>query len=377
MNLLRRNSPGFVAVVIAGWLFVLQVAADTGGGAVAKTIIDMHVHTAGIGAGGSGCYVAPALADSFRFDWYLRAFGVTRETLERDGDAVVIAGIAARIAASTTIDKAVILAMDGVVDSNGELDLAQTEVYVPNEFIRRETSRYPNLLFGASINPYRPDAIERLRAARSAGAVLVKWIPAIMGIDPADPAIGPFYTVAAELGIPLLIHVGQERSFSNAVDELGDPVRLELPLELGVTVIAAHIATTGKNDGEGNFERLLPLFARYPNLFTDISSLTQINKLGYLQRALVADGISDRMIYGSDWPLQFFPLVSPWYQLGRVSFSELRTIGRINNQWDRDVALKRAIGVPAAVFERSRRILSVHPEQTGDATPISELRQGN
>ncbi len=376
MNLFRRKSRGYVAAVIAGGLFALQVAADTGDG-VAKTVIDMHVHTAGIGAGDSGCFVAPALADSFRFDWYLRAFGVTRESLERDGDAVVIAGIAARIAASTTIDKAVILAMDGVVDSNGELDLAQTEVYVPNEFIRRETSRYPNLLFGASINPYRPDAIERLRAARSAGAVLVKWIPAIMGIDPADPAIASFYKVAAELGIPLLIHVGQERSFSNAVDELGDPVRLELPLELGVTVIAAHIATTGKNDGEGNFERLLPLFARYPNLFTDISSLTQLNKLGYLQRALATDGISDRMIYGSDWPLQFFPLVSPWYQLGRVSIGELHTIGRINNQWDRDVALKRAIGVPAAVFERSRRILGIHQERTDPITSISELRQGN
>lgn len=377
MKYCPRGKPDFFAIVLFGSLFVAQVAAESAGAPVAKAIIDMHVHTAGIGAGDSGCFVTPALADSYKFDWYLRAFGVTREALERDGDAIVIAGVAARIAASTTVDKAIILAMDGVVDVNGELDRARTEVYVPNEFIRRETSRYPNLLFGASINPYRHDAIERLRAARAAGAVLVKWIPAIMGIDPADPAIGPFYRVAAELGIPMLIHVGQERSFSNAVDELGDPVRLELPLELGVTVIAAHIATTGSNDGEGNFERLLPLFARYPNLYTDISSLTQINKLGYLQRALAADGISDRMIYGSDWPLQFFPLVSPWYQLGRVSFSELRAIGRISNQWDRDVALKRAIGVPAAVFDRTRRVLGLDSEQGDSAPAISELHRGN
>ena len=322
----------------------------------------MHVHTAGIGAGGSGCYVAPALADSYKFSWYLRAFGVSREILERDGDAVVIAGIAARIAASRVVDKAVILAMDGVVDATGELDRRRTQVYVPNGFIRRETARYPNLLYGASINPYRPDAIERLRAARSAGAVLVKWIPAIMGIDPADPAISPFYKVAAEIGIPLLIHVGQERSFSDAADELGDPARLALPLELGVTVIAAHIATTGKNEGEDNFERLLSMFARYPNLYTDISSLTQINKLGYLQRAIAAHGVSDRMIYGSDWPLQFFPLVSPWYQLGRVPFRELRGVSDITNQWDRDVALKRAIGVPAAVFDRSRLLLGIGPD---------------
>ncbi len=54
---------------------------------------------------------------------------------------------------------------------------------------------------------------------------------------------------------------------------------LELPLSLGVTVIAAHIASTGKNNGKGKFERLLPLFQRFEYLYTDISSLTQINKL--------------------------------------------------------------------------------------------------
>lgn len=359
MDLRRCNKSVTGALAIACLTVVTHVAAQSAISGAGKTIIDMHVHTAGIGAGGSGCYVSPALADSFRFDWYLRAFGVSRELLERDGDGIVIAAIAARIAASRTIDKAVILAMDGVVNGAGELDRARTQVYVPNAFIREETDRYSNLLFGASINPYRPDAIERLRDARSAGAVLVKWIPAIMGIDPADPAITPFYKVAAELGIPLLIHVGQERSFHDAEDELGDPVRLALPLELGVTVIAAHIATTGKNAGEGNFERLLPMFARYPNLYTDISSLTQINKLGYLQRAIAAPGISERMLYGSDWPLQFFPLVSPWYQLGRVPLRELRDVGRITHQWDRDVALKRSIGVPPAVFDRARVVLGI------------------
>ena len=97
-----------------------------------------------------------------------------------------------------------------------------------------------------------------------------------------------------ELDLPLLVHVGQERSFSGAQDELGDPLRLKLALDVGVTVIAAHIATTGKNAGEGNFERLLPLFEQYGNLYTEISSLTQLNKLGYLYSALEVSGLSKR-----------------------------------------------------------------------------------
>lgn len=329
------------------------VSADT------KSIIDLHVHTAGIGAGGSGCYIAPALRDGYKFSWYLRALGVSRDELERAGDAIVFQRIAEGVAAAASVQKVVVLAMDGVIDEGGALDRAQTQVYVPNDFVRRETDRYENLLFGASVNPYRPDALSRLSSVKEAGAVLVKWIPAIMGIDPSDPRIIPFYEKLVELDLPLLVHVGQERSFGDAWDKLGDPVRLILPLDRGVTVIAAHIATTGKNEGEENFARLLPLFERYANLYTDISSLTQINKLGYLYAALAVPGLSRRMLYGSDWPLQFFPLVSPWYQIGRVSIRQIREVGRLKNRWDRDVALKRAMGVPEDVFARTRTVLKI------------------
>lgn len=324
-----------------------------------KSIIDMHVHTAGIGAGDSGCFVSSELRDGYKFKWYLRAFGVDEEALLRHGDRLVLERISARVSKSSSVAKVVILAMDGVIDAQGKLDRARTQVYVPNAFVASEVAAYDNLLFGASVNPYRPDALQRLVEAKAAGAVLVKWIPAIMAIDPADVKITEFYTTMLALDLPLLVHVGQERSFGNAQDEFGDPARLKLALDLGVTVIAAHIATTGKNEGEGNFERLLPMFERYPNLYTEISSLTQINKLGFLTRALAIPGISDRMIYGSDWPLQFFPLVSPWYQVGRAPLADLREVSRIENQWDRDVALKRAMGVPRGVFERTKRLLQI------------------
>ncbi len=327
--------------------------------AAPASIIDMHVHTAGIGAGGSGCFVAPALRDSYKFAWYLRAFGVSREELEVGGDAIVFQRIADHINDSATVHQAVVLAMDGVINADGELDRQRTQVYVPNDFVRSETARHQGLLFGASVNPHRQDSLVILEEVAAAGAVLVKWIPAIMAIDPADRVIIPFYEKLLELGLPLLVHVGQERSFSGADDQLGDPVRLKLALDIGVTVIAAHIGTTGKNHGEGNFERLLPLFEQYENLYTDISSLTQINKLGYLQQALKVPGLPERMLFGSDWPLQFFPLVSPWYQLGRVGIGEIRAAGKFKNQWDRDVALKRAIGVPDDVFTRARAVLRI------------------
>jgi len=59
---------------------------------------------------------------------------------------------------------------------------------VPNEFVAEMAARHTNLLFGASVNPYRRDALARLEWAKAHGAVLGNGSPPIMEIDPADPA---------------------------------------------------------------------------------------------------------------------------------------------------------------------------------------------
>ena len=77
-----------------------------------------------------------------------------------------------------------------------------------------------------------------------------KWLPPIQHIDPANQRLVPFYLRLKELGLPLLSHTGSEHSFTRARNELGDPERLRLPLSLGVTVIAAHAAGSGRNQGK-------------------------------------------------------------------------------------------------------------------------------
>ena len=322
-----------------------------------KTIIDFHAHVAGLGYGNSGCFINDEMRNNFRFKFYLMAMGTSLKELEREGDRVIFKKISAAVADSKVIDKTVILSLDGVINEQGELDKTKTQIYVPNEYVYEQTKGYPNLLYAASINPYRKDAIERLVQAKTQGAVLIKWIPSIMYIDPADPVITPFYQKMAELNMPLLTHTGMEKSFSHAKDELADPRRLELPLSLGVNVIAAHIATTGHSHGEENFERILPMFTQYPNLYGDISSLTQINKLGYVEKVLAHPELKGRLIYGTDWPLQFFPLISPWYHLDELKVSEAIAISKIKNQWDKDVALKIGMGLDVEAFTLGNKLL--------------------
>ncbi|MDJ0654159.1 MAG: amidohydrolase family protein [Xanthomonadales bacterium] len=346
-----------MAAAAAGLWALTSPDPDLSGPQPDDRFLDMHVHVAGIGAGGSGCFVNQAMRDNFRFGIFLQAMGVTLDELEAQGDQLVIARLAENISQSSRVGSAVVLAMDGVIGNDGELDRELTQVYVPSDYVAEQAARYPQLHFGASINPYRPDALQRLERAHRQGAVLIKWIPAIMHIDPADPAITPFYQRLAELGLPLLSHAGQERSFATAEDQYSDPLKLELPLSLGVTVIAAHIGTTGVYEGEPSYERLLPLFRRYPNLYTEISSLTQVNKLGYLERALTVPGLMDRTLYGSDWPLQMLLLVHPAYHWPDLSLAEAKALTGIENPWDRDVRLKQTLGVPPQVFERSARLL--------------------
>src|SRR5271170_2896688 len=49
-------------------------------------IVDMHCHIAGIGAGGSGCFVSPRLRHNWRFRVYLRSFGASRKEILKKGD---------------------------------------------------------------------------------------------------------------------------------------------------------------------------------------------------------------------------------------------------------------------------------------------------
>jgi uncharacterized protein len=344
-----------VALLLAAGVYLLTPQATLDLEAPGRGYVDAHAYIAGTGAGGSGAYIHPDLLDSFRYGYYLRGFGVTRKELGNRGDELLARQLERRVSESVHVRTAVILALDGVV-RNDEIDRAATLVHVPNDFVARMARRYPSLKFGASVHPHRSDWRERLVEAKRNGAVLVKWLPALMDIDPADRRYRDFYRTLVELKLPLMVGVGRGHALADTNDDRNDPARLALPLSEGVTVIAAHAGTGGHYQGQPSHERLLSMFEDYPNLYADIAGLTQINRIGDLAYLLTTPA-AERLLYGSSWPLQFFPLVSPFFHWPDVDLSTAKTIQNIENELDRDVALKRALGVPLAVFERSGQLL--------------------
>lgn len=324
-----------------------------------KGIIDMHCHTAGFGAGGSGARVSKELEESWKFGVYLRIFGSCRKTVEEKGDQWLMEIIDSEIQSSVFVDGAVVLAMDDPYTDSGEVDDEAVEVVVPNRFVGSSVKNFDNLYFGASVHPNRKDALEELRWSKENGAVLVKWLPNIQNIDPSNERYREFYRLLAELDLPLLTHVGDEDSFTKTNNALGDPKLLEFPLECGVRVIAAHVASSGQSEGQDNVERLLELMPRYDNLYADISTLTQVNRRKYLPVVLNDPRLEGRLMYGTDYPLTNTPMVTSLQYLLHLKFARIWDLLRTKNSWDRDVKQKAALGVRPEVFDLPRKFLGL------------------
>ncbi len=326
---------------------------------IPRGILDMHCHTAGFGAGESGARVSRTLRESWKFKLYLKIFGTTEAELKEKGDGRVMQIIADSIRGSEHVDDAVILAMDAPYDAQGKLDEEALEVFVPNRFVGEEVKKHKALHFGASVHPNREDALAELEWSKANGAVFVKWLPNIQGIDPSDERYRDYYLKLVELDLPLLTHVGDEDSFSKTDNALGDPKLLKFALDCGVRIIAAHVASSGERDGEENIERLLKLMPSYPNLFADLSTLTQFNRAKYFPQVLNDERLKGRVMYGTDYPLTNTPLVTALQFPLRLTLKQIWEIVRTKNSWDRDVKLKAALGCPADVFELSRTFLRV------------------
>ncbi|MCA9592740.1 MAG: amidohydrolase family protein [Myxococcales bacterium] len=288
---------------------------------------DTHVHVVGIGTGNSGCWVNPKMRSAvhpvrqFEFDVYLAASGVS-DMSRVDEEYIERLLTLSRLA--NPQGKIVCLPFDIAVREDGSEDWDQTEVYTPNEYVAELGKKHANVVPGASIHPYRKDAVERLDKAVEAGARVVKWLPNSMGMDPASPKCDAFYERLATLDVPLLCHTGEEQAVqSDEWQELGNPLRLRRALEKGVRVVAAHCASLGSvRDLDDPMDRSISAFDALlrmlndrrweKNLFADISAMTQVQRAGRpLRDMLIAKHLHPRLLYGSDYPLPAIdPLVS-------------------------------------------------------------------
>jgi len=293
-------------------------------------VIDLHVHVAGLGGGGSGCWVHPRFRshlhpyDRLRFELYLAAGGAPED--ER-ADRLYVERLLALVRAGEPRLRLLLYAFDVRVRADGSEDLEHSMFRVPDAYVLALARAHPELLACASVHPHRTDALARLEAARAGGAVAVKWLPPAMGIDPAAARCRPYYAKLVELGLPLLVHTGVERAVWSAEHELANPLLLRAPLAAGVRVVALHCGSLGALsdlDAPGRplrsafelFLRVLEEQGQDGRLYGELSATVQVNREPEVLRTLLArPELHGRLLNGSDYPLV---ALDPLTSLGRL-----------------------------------------------------------
>jgi uncharacterized protein len=323
--------------------------------------IDIHTHLAGSGTEGSGCWISPSFRRRYTFRLLRLWFGITDEQMEGSADQNWAEMLAGYVRASQ-LDYAVALGFDGVYDRRGELDRERSQMIIPPSWVFEVCGRYPNLLPGPSINPFRSDAMERLEECIERGAVLIKWLPITQAINPASPHLGDFYRLLADAGIPLLIHMGGERTFGTIAPELNDVRLLAAPLEAGVPVICAHTGTRILFSRErSQLPVLRALLAEFPHLWVDNSGLANPGRYAHLPKLAADPQIRERTLYGSDFPV---PSNSVYY-LSRLGPRTVWRLERTTNPFDRDIEIKRLLGYPDEMLRRAWHVLPNLQRWTG------------
>jgi predicted TIM-barrel fold metal-dependent hydrolase len=309
--------------------------------------IDCHVHTCAFtpAHGKMSAHLLKTLP--FRFmRWRLGMKGAGAET------ELQVERLLFRLLDETTqLDAAVVLAFDAVHDDDGRLDDANTHLYVTNDYAIDLAKRHKKILFGASVHPYRKDAVAEVERCAAAGAVLLKWLPIVQDFNPADPRCFPLYEALAHHKIPLLCHTGGEKSLPNLDTHVADPMLLKPALERGVVVIAAHCGTRSA-PGETDF---VPSFVRlahdYEHLYGDTAALNLPTREYAYETILKDRVVRSKLIHGSDWPILPVPPV--------MDLGVRRSLGLMfdRNWLRRDCRIKEALGFEEAYWHRAAKVL--------------------
>ena len=304
-------------------------------------MIDCHVHLAALPEGENGCYISAKMLKSPLFRFLLWKHGLSANH-PREANHKYVADLLTELRASTHVQQAVLLGMDGVYDRSGRLALEETHFLISNKYVLDTARAHPNdFLAGVSINPQRRDAVEEVHRCADAGAVLVKVLPNAQQFDPAESQYRVFYRALAERRLPFLSHVGYEFSLIGKDQSVGNPDRLKFALDEGVTVIAAHACSYGLMLHERFLPVLLEFSEKYPNFYADVSALTLPNRFRMLLHLRRHPDIHGRLLFGTDYPLSVTH-VPAW---GRVGLGTLGQMIRTKNRFDRQYAVCKGLGV--------------------------------
>ncbi|MBC2839508.1 amidohydrolase family protein [Robiginitalea sp. SC105] len=150
----------------------------------------------------------------------------------------------------------------------------------------------------------------------------------LMGLSPTDPALEPYFALAEELNVPVLIHtLGIGPYMPHFRSASGSPLLLE-------NILARHpkLRLYVENAGFPFRDEMIAVMYQYPQLYVDVSTITWVIPrtafYDYLE-ALIRAGLGKRIMFGSDqmvWPEKISEAVEAIQQAPFLTEAQKRDI---------------------------------------------------
>ena len=344
-------------------------------------LVDFHIHILAIGTSARDAFVNRRMLSGMNLErlkfWIYESASGIRD--EKNSDEEYVARLV-RLARGIKHGKYRILAFDQHYNADGSVDLAKTNMYLPNHYVVDLAQRYSDVFLPViSVHPYRADALAELDKWGKMGVKFVKWLPNAMGIDPANSVIEPFYRKMKEHNMILLTHAGEEQAVEADEDQrLGNPLLLRKPLDMGVRVVIAHAASLGICDDldsrEAKKTECFELFLRLMDerkyvglVFGEISAMLQFNRMpGPFTTILKRPDLHPRLVNGSDYPLPAINSLIWTRSLQRNGFITAEERRSLNEIYDYnpllfDFVLKRTMSHPETKQKLAASIFMANP----------------
>ena len=319
--------------------------------------IDCHVHFVGGGTAESGSWFQlKTFWDRLQARMMLRGCGIEPSAMLENLDLIYTRQLLKMIKDSS-LDALVLLAQDIAHTDEGTPLPKKSKFYVPNDVVLELGRKHEEIIPAVSIHPGRADAMDELEQCIESGARVLKLLPNVINIDCNDKKYIPFWTRMAEGKVIFLSHTGGEMTLPVMNKAYGDPRILTLPLECGVTCIAAHCAG-GSYPGDRDYtDDLLKMFKEFPNLYGDNSALCSLNRNKTIGKILDPE-VQQRILHGSDFPVPVSGL-GVWLK-GFLPWKDWRKWQGHHNILEQDYQFKKAMGFNEATFTRLSQLLELH-----------------
>jgi len=288
------------------------------------------------------------LFDRISVRFFARNLGADPAQLMARPYATYVESMARAIRESRQVEKVCLFGVDARLDEHGrEIDRDKT-VCATSDDVVEVARRFPDQFIPFfSINPRRPDALNRIDEQIGKGCRGAKFLQNYWGVDLNDRRFIPYYEKLREHRLPLIIHIGSEYAISSFA-RFERIEMLDLPLATGVTVIAAHMGLGRINHKlrlwrnlskdpryfDRDYFRMLEMLQQHENLYADISAILSPLRARALRHLSEQTDVHGKILFGTDYPVPF-PIRFNTYDL---SSSRKKEISGIRNPFDRYAA---------------------------------------